>query len=75
MTMCQRLEGSRISINNGIKLESNVKRWLSNVLVEETAKFMHVYHGDTTFHWRNALFKPNSYPFYTQADFFFTLPL
>lgn len=42
MTMCQRQEDSRISINNGIKLESNVKRWLSNVLVEETAKFMHI---------------------------------
>jgi len=50
MTMCQRLEDSRIPINNDIELESNVKRWLSNVLVEETAKFMHIYHGATTFH-------------------------
>lgn len=37
------------------------------MLVEETAKFMHIYHGDSTFHGRNALFKPNSYPFYTQV--------
>lgn len=33
-----------------MSLKSNVKRWLSNVLIEETAKFMHIYHGDTTFH-------------------------
>lgn len=50
MTMSQRLEDTRTPINSGIKLESNVKRWLSNVLLEETAKFMHIYYGDTTFH-------------------------
>lgn len=74
MKMCQKLEGNKIPNNDGIKLESNVKRWLGNMLVEETAKFIHVYHGDTTFHWRNALFKPNSYLFYIQVVQSFFLP-